>query len=341
MSDILHERLAQRGWLLADGATGTNLFAMGLESGEAPELWNVDHPERIEAHYRSFVAAGSDLILTNSFGANRLRLKLHAAEHRVGELNEAAARLARNVADERDPPVIVAGSMGPTGEIYVPLGPLTVEAAREAYREQAEALVRGGADVLWIETISSREEMQAAVEGASETGRPVVCTLSFDTNGRTMMGLRPDEVPPFAAYLPHPPCACGSNCGVGAAETVMSILNMRRAAPPGSLLVAKGNCGVPRWVDGEIVYDGTPELMARYARLAFAAGARIIGGCCGTTPAHVSAMREALESLVDVPSVPEPEQVAAELGEISTGAREQQGGDAPGRGGGRRGRRSR
>jgi 5-methyltetrahydrofolate--homocysteine methyltransferase len=326
MNDILHRRLAERRYLLADGATGTNLFAMGLQTGEPPELWNVDHPERVAANHRGFIEAGADIILTNSFGGNRYRLALHGNAHRVAELNEAAARIARAEADRKDPAVIVAGSMGPSGEIYQPLGTLSVEEAREAFREQAEALVRGGADILWVETVSSREEMQAAVEGAAATGKPVVCTLSFDTNGRTMMGLCPADIALFAAGMTTPPTACGSNCGVGAAETVLSVLNMARAATAPLLLVAKGNCGIPHWCDGAIRYDGTPELMAAYARHAFAAGARIIGGCCGTTPAHLRAMKQALEA--DCAAGPATlEQIVADLGEISSGARAQYGGD--------------
>ena len=326
MGDILRQRLGARSYLLADGATGTNFFAMGLQTGEPPELWNVDHPARVAANYRSFIEAGADIILSNSFGGNRFRLALHHNAHRVAELNEAATRIARAEADRIDPAVIVAGSMGPSGEIYQPLGPLSIEEAREAFREQAEALVRGGADVLWVETISSREEMQAAVEGASATGKPVVCTLSFDSNGRTMMGLCPADVALFAASLAHPPIACGSNCGVGPAETVLSVINMARAdsAPP--LLVAKGNCGIPYWSDGAIAYDGTPQLMAAYARHAYAAGARIIGGCCGTTPIHLRAMKTALDEHLDARSET-LEEIVADLGEISSGARAQYGGD--------------
>ena len=347
MSDILQRLLATRPWLLADGATGTNLFAMGLQTGEPPELWNVDHPDRIAANYRSFVEAGSDIILTNSFGANSYRLKLHGNAHRVGELNEAAAAIARQVVRESGREVVVAGSMGPTGEIYAPLGALQPADARAAYRDQAEALVRGGVDVLWVETISSREEMEAAVEGASGLGCPVVCTMSFDTNGRTMMGLAPSDVAREASGLAHPPFACGTNCGVGPAETVLSVLNMARGAEVVPLIVAKGNCGIPKWADGKIAYDGTPELMAEYARLAFAAGARIIGGCCGTTAVHLRAMRDALSGCDAAPAPPSLQTVLERLGEVSTGSKAQYGGDlsveggSASGGGGRRGRRGR
>ena len=342
--------LAERDVLLADGATGTNLFAMGLQTGDAPELWNTAHPERITAHYSSFVAAGSDIVLSNSFGGNRYRLALHGAQDRVAELNRAAASLCRAVADGASRPVAVAGSMGPTGEIFAPLGELSHADAVAAFAEQAQALAAGGADVLWIETLSSREEFAAAVEGAAQADLPIVCTMSFDTNGRTMMGVAPGELMALADGIQPQLHACGTNCGVGAAETVMAILNMvdAQTRPGEHLLVAKANCGIPEYVDGEIVYNGTPELMADYARLARDAGARIIGGCCGTTPAHVAAMRVALDTCPRA-AKPDAKAVVAALGDISSGARAQARGEldvaagsASGKSrqrGGRRGRR--
>src|SRR5271155_4077084 len=193
MTDRLASLLAERPWLLVDGATGSNLFERGLQSGDAPELWNSDHPQRVAQLQRAFIEAGADIILTNSFGGTRHRLKLHKAEGRVGELNEKAARIARAEADRAGRPVLVGGNMGPTGEILEPLGPLSVGAAQEAFAEQAVALARGGADIIWIETMSSIEETEAAVAGARATGLPIVVTLSFDTNGRTMMGITPSD----------------------------------------------------------------------------------------------------------------------------------------------------
>src|SRR5271163_266751 len=230
MPDRLTPLLAERPWLLADGATGSNLFERGLQSGDAPELWNSDHPERIAQLHRAFVEAGADIILTNSFGGTRHRLKLHLAEDRVAELNETAARLARQEAERADRVVLVAGSMGPTGEILEPLGPLSLAAAREAFAEQASALARGGADLIWIETMSSVEETEAAVAGARTTGLPVVATLSFDTNGRTMMGITPFEL--AGLHRKHRLAACGSNCGVSPSELVASIVNLAAASDP-------------------------------------------------------------------------------------------------------------
>jgi len=319
MSNRFLELLATRPWLLADGATGTNLFAAGLQSGEAPELWNLSHPERIAALHRSFIDAGADIVLTNTFGGTRYRLKLHQAEDRVEELNGAAARIARHEADAAGRPVIVAGSMGPTGELFHPLGALSVEEGRAAFAAQAKALARGGVDVLWVETVSSREEIEAALAGAAEAGLPVVCTASFDTQGRTMMGITPAQLAELCEHSPWAPAAFGANCGVGPAELVAVMLGMSQAASPRSVLVAKGNCGVPHWEGDAIRYDGTPPLMADYARLALDAGARIIGGCCGTTPEHLRAMRQALDAYAQGPR-PDLAMVQQRLGAVSRGA---------------------
>ena len=324
-SNRFTQLLASRRWLLADGATGSNLFDVGLLSGDAPEAWNFERPHDIARLHRSFVEAGADIILTNSFGGTRYRLKLHRMDDRVADVNRSAARIARAVADASDRAVAVAGSMGPTGEIMAPLGPLGFEQARAAFAEQALALAEGGADVLWIETMSSSEEVQAAVAGAAVAGLPIVCTLSFDTNGRTMMGLSPSDFAQLQKTLHPRLAACGTNCGSGASEVVACIRNLAQAAGPDVVLVAKGNCGIPQYVDGAIVYNGTPELMAVYARMALDAGARIIGGCCGTSPAHLRAMRAALDAHAGGPA-PELEQIVLALGAVSNGARAQWGG---------------
>ena len=318
--------LATRPWLLADGATGSNLFEVGLMSGDAPELWNTEHPERIAALHQSFVDAGADILLTNSFGGTIYRLKLHNAQGRMAELNTLAAQIARRVADASGRAIAVAGSMGPTGEIMEPIGPLTYDEAKAAFAEQALALKAGGADVLWIETMSSREEVEAAVAGAGVAGLPIVCTLSFDTNGRTMMGISPSDFSAIEKTLSPRLAACGTNCGVGASEVVACIHNLAQSMGPEVVLVAKGNCGVPQYVDGAICYNGTPEIMALYARMALDAGARIIGGCCGTSAKHLRAMREALEAHTPGPAST-LEEINARLGEVSNGARAQWGGE--------------
>ena len=309
------EALANRPWLLADGATGTNYFQMGLESGDAPEMWNFDHPERVRSLHRRFIEAGADIVLTNTFGGNRHRLKLHNAQDRVREINVAAAQNARAEADAAGRPVYVGGSVGPTGEIMEPVGALSHADAVKAFAEQALALKEGGADVLWIETMSSEEELKAAVEGCAGAGLPIVTTMSFDTNGRTMMGITPKAFGAITAALPTQPVAIGANCGVGASELIATVLGISEARPDAAV-VAKGNCGIPQYVDGHIHYTGTPELMADYARIALDAGAKIIGGCCGTSPEHLAAMRQSLETYTrgERPTV---ELIEAKLGPVS------------------------
>jgi 5-methyltetrahydrofolate--homocysteine methyltransferase len=309
------EALASRPWLLADGATGTNYFQMGLESGDAPEMWNFDHPERVRSLHRRFIEAGADIVLTNSFGGNRHRLKLHNAQDRVREINVAAAQNARAEADAAGRPVYVGGSVGPTGEIMEPVGSMSHDEAVKAFAEQARALKEGGADVLWIETMSSEEELKAAVEGCAEAGLPIVTTMSFDTNGRTMMGITPKAFGAITAALPTQPVAIGANCGVGASELIATVLGISEARPDAAV-VAKGNCGIPQYVDGHIHYTGTPELMADYARIALDAGAKIIGGCCGTSPEHLAAMRKSLETY-SKGSRPTVEFIEAKLGPVS------------------------
>ncbi len=322
MSNRFIELLAGREVLLADGATGTNFFAAGLQTGDAPELWNLEEPAKVRNLHRAFVEAGSDIILTNTFGGTRNRLKLHKSQDRVAEINRAGAQLARAVADGAGRPVAVAGSMGPTGDLFEPLGPLSLEAATDAFAEQALALAEGGVDLLWIETISSVEEMTAAVAGAAKTGLPVLCTLSFDTNGRTMMGITPAQVAGLAQSLDPKPMGYGGNCGIGPAELLVALANMKEAAGANDILVAKSNCGVPEWIDGAIKYQGSPELMGEYARAAVDIGARIIGGCCGTSPEHVANMRAALDGYVAGPK-PSIEDIVEKFGQVSQGGHAQ------------------
>src|SRR6056297_2132174 len=318
MTHKIDTLLATQGWILADGATGTNLFNMGLEAGDAPEFWNADHPDRIEKLYQSAVDAGSDLFLTNSFGGNAARLKLHGAEKRARELSRMSAEIGREVADKRDRDIVVAGSVGPTGEIRAPMGELTHELAVEIFHEQADGLKEGGADVLWLETISAPEEYQAAAEAFKLAGMPWCGTMSFDTAGRTMMGLTSADMVTMVEKLENPPLAYGANCGVGASDLMRTVLGFA-AQGNERPIIAKGNAGIPKYVDGHIHYDGTPELMAEYACMARDAGATIIGGCCGTMPEHLSKMREALETRPkgDIPAL---EEIAARLGAFSSDA---------------------
>lgn len=292
---MLGRLLAEKKCLLADGATGTNLFEMGLTSGDAPELWIAQHPNRIQALHRKFVAAGADIILTNTFGCNSRRMVLHKLEQCTRGYNRVAAQLAREVVAEAGRPVVVAGSVGPTGDLLAPLGPLTEEEAVEVFVEQMQGLKEGGVDVLWIETMSAIEEMRAAARAAARVGMRYVLTASFDTAGRTMMGLPPDEFAMALQQFSPTPEAIGANCGVGASDLIASVLAMT-AADPNAIVVAKANCGIPRVSGDKVHYSGTPELMQEYARIAVDAGARIIGGCCGTSPEHLAAMRQALDA---------------------------------------------
>ncbi len=297
MSDPLTQLLAQKEVVVADGAMGTNLFDAGLANGAAGERWCVDHPARVRAVHQGFVDAGADVILTNSFSANRYRFKLHRLEDRVHEINKAAAELARAVADAARRTVVVAGSMGPTGDLLEPLGTRTAQEAEDAFAEQAVALKQGGVDIAWIETMYSHDELLAAVRGALHAGLPYVATMTFDTGGRTMMGLKPHDALPSMGGLEARPIAFGANCGVGPSQLLDSVIGLRKGAAGDQAIVAKSNCGVPRiGPGGRITYDGTPEIMGHYACLARDAGARIIGGCCGTTPLHLRAMVEALAS---------------------------------------------
>ncbi|WP_128513727.1 betaine--homocysteine S-methyltransferase [Tabrizicola thermarum] len=316
MTDALTRMLAARDWIMADGATGTNLFNMGLSSGEPPEFWNVEKPENIRKLYGDAVAAGSDLFLTNTFGGNAARLKLHNAQGRVRELNRVGAELAREIADKAGRAVVVAGSMGPTGEIFEPMGTLTHALAVEIFHEQAEALKEGGADVLWVETISAPEEYRAAADAALRADMPWCGTMSFDTAGRTMMGTTSAAMAEMVERLVNPPIAFGANCGVGASDLMRTVLGFA-ATGTERPIIAKGNAGIPKYHDGHIHYDGTPELMAEYAVMARDAGVRIIGGCCGTMPEHLRAMRVALESRPKG-NRPSLEVIQAKLGAFSS-----------------------
>ncbi len=294
MTHSLASLLAEKKILLADGATGTNYFEMGLQSGDAPELWNTESPEKVALLHQQFVDAGADIILSNTFGCSRNRLKLHKAEGRVHELNKAAVEIARKVADSAGRAVIVAGSVGPTGELFQPLGELTHETAVESFVEQMEGLKAGGTNIAWIETMSAKEEIDAAADAARRCGMEYVITASFDTAGKTMMGVSPAEMGMIAAaMIPHP-VAYGANCGVGASDLLASVLDMTEKAPC-CAVVAKANCGIPRIVGDEVVYSGDEKLMADFVRLAIESGAKIIGGCCGTSPSHLAAMRVAID----------------------------------------------
>jgi methionine synthase I (cobalamin-dependent) len=292
----------QPGVIIADGAMGTMLQDAGLMPGDPPMLWNVDQPGRVRAVHRAYLEAGARVLLTNTFNGNRFRLARHGLEERGDDLNRAGAQLLRTEIEDyvkKGGPgtieAVVAGDIGPTGEIMAPLGKLSFEDAANAFARQAGALIAGGADVIWIETMADMEEVRAAVEGTRRVSAdiPVIVTMTFDTHGRTMMGVKPETA---ATRLGEwGAAALGGNCGNGPDEMLAAIQKLRAAAP-GALLVAKSNAGMPEFVDGATVYRASPELMAQSAIQMRNAGARIIGGCCGTTPAHIAAMARAVVS---------------------------------------------
>ena len=289
------ELLQQERVLVADGAMGTTLFELGLESGDSPERLNVEQPEMIARVHWGFIAAGADLILTNTFGGNRRRLALHGLETQVAEFNRQGVRIARRVAGEANGPVTVAASVGPTGDLFEPLGPLSHAEAVEAFAEQMQAQVEAGADLLWIETMYSWEEVAAATEAAGNFATAHAVTMSFDTKGRTMMGIRPSELGEWWAGLPpdRRPVALGANCGTGLEEALTAAAAIKQAAPQAPVVV-KSNCGIPVFQGTSPVYPQGPDQMEDYTRRAVHAGCTIIGTCCGSTPRHTQAIRSAL-----------------------------------------------
>lgn len=276
--------------LVADGATGTMLQQRGLEPGTAPERWVMEHPDEIRRLHQGYVDAGSDIILSCTFGGTRYRLEGDGLDDQVIEVNRRAAALARAVAGND---TLVAGDMGPTGLMLAPLGTATSEEIAAAYADQVKGLVEGGVDFLLIETMSDLGEAQAAIQGARQiTDLPIICTFSFDSHGRTMMGVSPGQV---AREIGPQVQGIGANCGKDPAEYVAFMKAMREADPE-TLLWAKPNAGLPRMVGTDVVYDAAPDYMAEVALALCDAGARVIGGCCGTNPEHVSAMAHALKA---------------------------------------------
>ena len=283
--------------ILADGAMGTMLFASGLEFGDPPEVWNITHPDIVRRVHRGYIDAGSRILLTNTFGGNRFRLSMHGNEKRVDELNRTAAILLRAEVDVARADAIVAGDIGPSGQIMAPLGTLDFDEAVDGFKEQARSLVAGGVDVLWIETMSALEEIHAAIEGARRAAPliPIIATMTFDTRGRTMMGVTPEHA--AEALIGWGVDAIGGNCGNGPDELVPVVQKMHAVAPD-AVIVAKSNAGIPELVEMRTVYRTGPEEMAVRAMEFRDAGARIIGACCGSTPEHLRRMHGVLADQV-------------------------------------------
>lgn len=293
MDKLLDFLSRNQGFVIGDGAMGTMLHAAGLTSGGSPEQWNIERPDVIKGIYQAYVDAGSQIITTNTFGGNRFRLALHNHENRVREFNVAAARLAREVVDAVPREVLVAGDIGPSGEILFPLGTCQPEEVRDAFAEQAGALAEGGVDFFLIETMSALEEVTAAVAGIkSASDLPIAATMTFDTKFRTMMGVKP--VHAVEALYDLGIAVLGANCGNGPDEIERIITEMSTVKPQGVYLIAQSNAGLPKWVNRQVHYDGTPEVMADYALKMRALGVNVLGACCGSTPEHIRAMREAV-----------------------------------------------
>ena len=279
--------VAETRTILSDGAMGTQLQERGLVAGICPELWNVECPDDVKAVHLAYLDAGSTIISTNTFGGNGIKLQAYGLSGRVHELNKAGAALARVAAG---PVRFVAASVGPTGKFLEPLGEMTPEECADVFEQQARALADGGADVILLETFSDLDECRAALAGALRAGILCFCTLAFDTGGRTMMGVDPETA---AVQLTDAGAAgVGANCGVGPADTLDVVRKMREVVS--AIVIAQPNAGVPQISGGRTVYDSTPEEMAAYAVRFAQLGVNIVGGCCGSTPAHIRAMSEAL-----------------------------------------------
>ena len=273
---------------LLDGGMGTLLQDRGLEGGVPGELWNVENPDAVRAAHREYAVAGATVLTTNTFGGTRPRLDMHGLGDRLAEVNRTAARLARSVADERG--LLVAGDLGPTGELLAPLGTLTAEEAQALFAEQLAALVEGGIDLVLVETLSDLGEADAALAAAREAapGVPVIVTMSFDTNLRTMMGVRPgDAVTHLAAAGAD---AVGANCGRGPEEMELIAAELAKARTGDLLLVAQSNAGLPQVFGDHFEYDATPAELAAHAGRLAELGIDLVGGCCGSTPEHIAAV---------------------------------------------------
>jgi 5-methyltetrahydrofolate--homocysteine methyltransferase len=288
----LRDLISAQGCALFDGAMGTMLQGAGLEAGESGERWNLDRADAVAEIHRSYSAAGAVLVTTNTFGASAPRLAAAGLEDRVAEVNAAAVRIARTVADEFG--ALVAGDVGPTGELIEPLGTLSAHDAQAVFEEQIEALATAGADLILAETMSDLVEAEAVVRAAHEAAPDleVAVTLSFDTNRHTMMGVSPAQAVTTLADLGV--TAVGANCGRGISDMVAVMTEMVAHRPEGLLLIAQSNAGLPVIRGDEFHYDTSPAEMADYARRMRALGVELVGGCCGSTPAHMAAMAAAL-----------------------------------------------
>jgi 5-methyltetrahydrofolate--homocysteine methyltransferase len=294
MAESFLNKLRSGAILLSDGAMGTELQKRGMPTGVCPEEYNITHPELVQGIYRDYYAAGSDLVETNTFGANRSRLTLHNFEHRVAEFCKASAQLARAVCP---PGKFVAGSLGPTGDIIEPLGPRTEQEIYGIFAEQTVALAEGGVDIVFVETMMAPEEAEIAVRAAKkETNLPVVATMTFELGKgglRTMWGV--DVATAVRRLTAAGADVIGANCGRGFDEMIAIVQEMRPLTQ--QPIIAQSNAGIPDWVDGVSVYKETPEMIQPKAEKLLQLGVNILGGCCGTGPEHIRTMRFLVDAL--------------------------------------------
>jgi homocysteine S-methyltransferase len=289
-----------RGPLLADGAMGTMLYARGVPFDQCFDALNVDRPDLVTAIHREYIAAGAELIETNTFGANRFKLSLHGLEDRVRATNVAGAAVARAAREASGRWVWIAGSIGPIGRPLAPLGTVKAGDARQAFAAQAEALAEGGVDLLIFETFSDLHELTEGVAAAKEvTGLPIIAQMTFTHEGKTLLGHTPAEI--VARLEELGVAVIGANCSVGS-QGVLEVME-QMVLVSRTPLSAMPNAGFPAYVNGRIIYFSAPHYMADYARQMVELGVTVVGGCCGTTPEHIQAMREVLRT-VESPSPP-------------------------------------
>lgn len=327
MSDnILTTALIEKPFLLLDGAMGTNLFERGLVSGDEPALWNETAPEKIQSVHAEMLQYGADIILTNSFGANPFRLKLHHATDKLESLNRLAVEHVKTAitSSQLNKKIFIAGDIGPSGELLMPLGLLSEDDVKMGFADEIKALLLSGADLIWIETMSAIEEVSAIVKAADEIGgkKNLVVTMTFDTNGKTMMGISPERAVEQLLKLSPNIIAFGINCGKSPAESIYSLWQWQRhlrqvvgidGIKTAPLMVAKANRGVPKYQDGKFIFDGTAEMMMDYGRLAYGLGARLIGGCCGTDGKTLQAIKQGIEAEIKNPQYQSHEGITPEL----------------------------
>src|SRR5213593_3840568 len=303
------------GPLLCDGAMGTLLYARGISLDACFDVLNVNNPQVVQSIHADYIAAGADCIETNTFGANRFKLAVHGLDRRVREINRRGAAIARDVRESSGRDVFVLGSIGPLGKYLAPLGTVTADDARAAFREQAEALLEGGVDAFVVETFSDLEEVALAVMAIrSCTDAPIVAQMAFTDDGVTFTGRPAAEVARTLRALPVQ--ALGANCSVGS-STLYEVLEQLHAEADGLPLAIQPNAGLPSRIGERLIYLSSPAYMAEYAERMVDAGARLVGGCCGTTPQHIAAMREVLDRRR--PPRPETRQATVTISPVAVG----------------------